>query len=311
MTKTLILGGGLTGLELGRRLNESNTDFLILEKESEIGGLCRTNNTGGYRWDFAVHAIYSGDKATINYLRSLPLDYAHIYRNVKIFHAGSDNKRYIINYPFEVGIKDLPSKEKWECIRDYLFAYRKKNRHYTNLEEWIWGYLGQGIAKYFMLPYNNKIWSCSLSEISEKLVSSKMEPESTFRVILSVLGRNVVGRANQAQFIYPRKGIQALPNYIAKDIENKIIRKADVKSLQKTRGKWSVLTACGARYETDTIVSTIPLPELLKKINIDGLKKQYDAYFASKDQAKTMRIPILNLNRFLMLTGYTPEKAPE
>ncbi len=39
--------------------------------------------------------------------------------------------------------------------------------------------------------------------------------------------------------------------------------------------------------------------------------KKYDTYSNSKAEAKTMRIPILNLNRFLTLTGYTPEKAPE
>jgi len=278
MTKILILGGGLTGLELGRRLNENNADFLILEKESEIGGLCRTNNTDGYRWDFATHAIYSRDKAIMDYFLSLPLEYVHIDRNVKVFHTGDDGKRHIISYPFEVGIKDLPLKDKWECVRGYLLAQRKKNKNYANLEEWIRGYLGHGIAKHFMIPYNNKIWSCGLSEISEKLVSSKIEPESAFSVILSVLGKNVVGRAYQGHFIYPREGIYALPSYIAKDIENKIIRKADAKSLQKADGKWSVLTTSGARYEAETVISTIPLPELLKKININGLKKEYDAF---------------------------------
>jgi len=277
MRKILILGGGLTGLELGRRLNQSNTDFLILEKESEIGGLCRTNNSGGYRWDFAGHAIYSRDKATMDYLLSLPLGYAHIDRNVKILHTGSDGKRRLINYPFEVGIKDMALKDKWESIWGYLIAQRKKNKKYTNLEEWIRGYLGYGTAKHFMLPYNNKIWSCDLLEISEKLVSSKIKPESAFNVILSVLGKNVVGRTYQAKFIYPREGIQALPNYTAKDIENKIIRKGDVKSLEKSDGKWSVITDSGAHYEAETVISTIPLPELLKKVNINGLAKTYDA----------------------------------
>ena len=44
--KIAILGAGLTGLELGRRLKEYGKDFIILEKESQIGGLCRTNITG-------------------------------------------------------------------------------------------------------------------------------------------------------------------------------------------------------------------------------------------------------------------------
>ena len=43
----------------------------------------------------------------------------------------------------------------------------------------------------------------------------------------------------------------------------------------------------------------------------ERLRKKYDVYLASKAEAKTMKIPVLNLNRFLLLTGYTPEKVPE
>ncbi|MCK5114886.1 MAG: hypothetical protein KAR11_09015 [Phycisphaerae bacterium] len=43
----------------------------------------------------------------------------------------------------------------------------------------------------------------------------------------------------------------------------------------------------------------------------ERLKKKHNAYLASEAKAKAMRIPVLNLNRFLELTGYVPEKAPE
>ncbi|MDP3027513.1 MAG: PGF-pre-PGF domain-containing protein, partial [Nanoarchaeota archaeon] len=46
-----ILGAGLAGVELGRKLKELKKDFVIFEKESQIGGICRTNKTGEYYWD--------------------------------------------------------------------------------------------------------------------------------------------------------------------------------------------------------------------------------------------------------------------
>ena len=39
--------------------------------------------------------------------------------------------------------------------------------------------------------------------------------------------------------------------------------------------------------------------------------KRYKEYIDIKTTAETMRIPILNTNRFLLLTGYKPEKRPE
>lgn len=276
--KILILGAGLTGVELGRRLKELNKDFLILEKEAEIGGLCRTNISGRYRWDFGVHAIYSSDQSVIDYFHSLPLDYAHLNRNVKIFHTGSDNKTYILDYPFEMGIKNLPLKDKWECIKGYFAANRRRNKKYTNLEEWINEYLGEGIARHFMIPYNKKIWNCPLKEISEKIVSSKIEPASLYDIILSVLGRKIIGRKCQAKFLYPKQGIQILVDHVAKDIKNRIILSADVKELKPTNNKWSIILESGENWQADIVISTIPLPELLKKIKVNGIEKEYPVF---------------------------------
>jgi len=276
--KIAILGAGLAGLEIGRKLKELGKDFFILEKETEIGGLCRTNKTGEYYWDFAVHAIYSRNVEAMDYFHSLPLDYEYLDRDVKIFHSGSDGKKYIIGYPFEIGIKDLPFNDKMECINGYLGARAKHNRSFPNLEEWINNALGAGIAKHFMIPYNNKIWSCKLSEISERLVKSKIEPASAIDFLSSALFKNKVGRAYQAKFIYPRQGIQQLIDYTARDIKENILLNVDVKKLSRHKKKWTILADNGMEKEADIVISTIPLVEFLKKVDLDGLRKEYDVF---------------------------------
>ena len=274
--KIAILGAGLAGVELGRKLKELKQDFIVLEKESQIGGICRTNKTGEYCWDFAVHAIYSRNKEAMDYFNLLPLDYEYLSRKAKIFHSGNNGRRYILGYPFEMGIKDLPLKDKLECIHGYTAAKMRRKKEYNNLKEWIDTRLGEGIAKHFMFPYNNKIWNCKLSEISDKLVSSKIEPASAIDFILSVLGGKSVGREYQAKFIYPKHGIQTLIDYTAKDFKDNIILNANVEKLVKLGHKWAIITDNGVKEEADMVVSTIPLAELLKKINIEGVKKEYD-----------------------------------
>lgn len=271
-----ILGAGFTGIELGRKLNNLGQDIVIFEKESQIGGLCRTNKTGEYRWDFAVHAIYSRHKEAMDYFYSLPLDYEYLNRNVKIFHSTNNGKKHIISYPFEIGIKELSLQEKLKCIKGYLYARMKNKKHYPNLKEWIDNRLGDGIAKYFMVPYNNKIWNASLSDISEELVSSKIEPAPTIEFISNILGKPTVGRAYQAKFIYPRRGIQALMDYTAKDIKEKIFLGAKIEKLIKDDNGWLILTSDGIKRKVDTVISTIPLVELLKQVDLQGLDKKYD-----------------------------------
>ena len=276
--KIAILGAGLAGLELGRRLKEAGKNFIIFEKESQLGGLCRTNKTGAYYWDFAVHAMYSRNKEITDYYYSLPLNYEYQNRNVKVFHSGSDEKKYILDYPFEKGTKDLPLKDRLECVLGYIGARARGKRMYSNLIEWVDNYLGAGIAKHFMIPYNNKIWNCKLSKISNKLVSSKIEPATAINFILSVLGKKTVGRAYQAKFIYPKQGIQKLIDHTAKDIKDNILLNANVENLIQRDDSWTVITNNGIKREIDIAISTIPLVELLKKIDIVGLKKEYDVF---------------------------------
>jgi len=276
--KIAILGAGLTGVELGRRLKECRKDFIIIERNPDIGGLCRTNKTGGYCWDFGIHAIYSRNKEIMDYFCSLPLDYEHLNRNVKIYHSGRNKKKYILEYPFESGVKNLPLNDRLECIQGYLSVRAKGKKIYSNLEEWINNRLGAGIAKHFMIPYNNKIWNCKLSDISEKLVCSKIEPVSAIHFMLSALGKNITGREYQAKFIYPKEGIQKLIDYTAKDIKDNILLNSDVERLIKCNNKWTIVYNGGKVQKANFVISTIPLVELLKKIDIDGLEKEYDVF---------------------------------
>ena len=50
--KNLIIGGGLSGLAMAYYLGD---DYLILEKEKEPGGYCRTLPNKDYVWDYAGH----------------------------------------------------------------------------------------------------------------------------------------------------------------------------------------------------------------------------------------------------------------
>ena len=115
------------------------------------------------------HALYSRNQQVMNYFSSLPLEYQQANRDVRIFHSDAAGKSYLLDYPFESGIKDLPLWHRFECLAGYCIARFRKKKALGNLEEWIHSHLGFGVAKHFMIPYNRKIWSCPLRDISEQL----------------------------------------------------------------------------------------------------------------------------------------------
>ena len=53
-----ILGAGLAGLSAAYHLNG---EHMILEKDREVGGLCRSVNIGGYTFDYAPHILFTRD----------------------------------------------------------------------------------------------------------------------------------------------------------------------------------------------------------------------------------------------------------
>ena len=47
--KYLIIGAGISGLSFANELGNNN--YIIVEKENEVGGFCRTIKKGEYIWD--------------------------------------------------------------------------------------------------------------------------------------------------------------------------------------------------------------------------------------------------------------------
>lgn len=55
MIMDLIIGAGVTGISYA---NFTNNDFLIIEKEKEVGGYCRTIKRNGFIWDYSGHFFH-------------------------------------------------------------------------------------------------------------------------------------------------------------------------------------------------------------------------------------------------------------
>jgi protoporphyrinogen oxidase len=270
-----ILGAGLAGCTLGQQLQAGGRDFFILEKESQLGGLCRTLRTERHYWDLGVHAMYSRQQEINDYYACLPLELETLERNVKVFHQGRSGSRCVVPYPFENGIVDLPFSDRMECLAGFFPVLFKRKMPPSNLEEWIDGRVGAGVAKHFMRPYNRKIWSCELSEISTRLVNERIEPLSTKEILQVLIGRRMVGRAYQAKFRYPKGGIQMFIDHLARDFRNRIFLNSTVKALSRQGKRWIVATTDRRTFVADKVVSTIPLVELLKVVDLPGLAKRY------------------------------------
>ena len=58
-TQTLVLGAGPAGLTAGYLLGKAGRDVTVLEAEAQVGGLAKTVERDGYRFDLGGHRFFT------------------------------------------------------------------------------------------------------------------------------------------------------------------------------------------------------------------------------------------------------------
>lgn len=248
-----ILGGGLSGLCTAYFLGRS--DIEILEKENENGGLCKSHIEDGFTFDTGgSHILFSKDKVIMDIiLKILKGKLFKRKRNTKIFYNG-----LYVKYPFENGLSMLPKQENFECLIGFLKVFNKVKKS-NNLKEWFYNTFGEGIAKKYLIPYNEKIWNYPLDKMSchwiERIPQPPMED-----IVKSSLGIETEGYIHQLYFYYPKHGgISTLIKCLESKSDAKKTKNFDIKSIRKVNNKFVIND--GERVY-DKIISTLPLPVL-------------------------------------------------
>lgn len=255
--RTLILGGGLSGLSLAYFLKGTS---LILEKEAQLGGLCRSYSLNQVIHDIGPHALFSKNESMLSWLTSL-IKTAVLRRSNKILHAGK-----LIKYPFENDLASLDEDERQYCLEEFL------NNPYArypakNMLQFFLKTFGEGITRLYLQPYNEKIWKFDPSCMDTQMVQRIPSPPRQ-DVIDSAHGRETEGYLHQLHFHYPYQGgMQNLIDTLAAVTAEKtqIVHPAAIKSISRADGTWVIDTDRGS-FTGDPLISCMPLHELMQHI---------------------------------------------
>ena len=255
MSKTIIIGAGISGLTAAYFLKK---DYILLEKAGRAGGLCRSFYEDGFTFDCSGHFIHIKDEKIKTLVNKLTGGLDETERNASIYL----HKRFI-PYPFQANLYHLDKKTKEECVRGIL--NRKETQISTAMPfiDWSEAMFGKGITKYFMKPYNQKLWSCDLKKMTALWSGDFVPKPDAAEIVKSAYSKNKKSYGYNSVFYYPRRGgCQALIDGLLK----KVKVQTNVKT-QKIDLKSKVLyTSDGQKIFFDKIISTQPLPELINQI---------------------------------------------
>jgi protoporphyrinogen oxidase len=265
--KIAILGGGLTGITLARLYRERGYEVVVLEKEPDYGGLCRSRTEQGFTFDTGgSHIIFSRDTEVLSFMhRMLGSNREMRRRNTKIYHRDS-----YIKYPFENGLHELEKDECFFCINEFirtLIAVEKGEIEAPrNFREWMYYTFGKGIADLYLVPYNEKIWKYPAHLMSCHWVEGRIPRPPVEDIIKSAIGIETEGYIHQIQFAYPRTGgIQALIRAIAEPVHTCIRCNFSISAIRKRNNQF-IIGNGKEEIIADRVISTLPVQALITSL---------------------------------------------
>ena len=267
--KVVVLGAGLTGLSAAWHLKNRGIACQIFEKESEVGGLCRSKNIGGFTFDYDGHLLHFRNKSIFNFVQSLLGDnLASHKRNSYIRYKNCE-----IPYPFQANFLKLPDKVAQECLHGFKKAARIKKRKYRNFKTWAYAYFGKGIAQHFMVAYNEKFWTIPADKLSCAWLDGFI-PTVNLKSILSKSDNKQEAFGYNSIFYYPvRGGINELPRALECEIGNNIHLNSNLTEINLRAKK---ITVNQEKISYNKLISTIPLPDFKNLIkDIPGRIAKY------------------------------------
>jgi protoporphyrinogen oxidase len=280
--KIVIIGGGLAGLSAGYHLVEHNP--VVFEREAAIGGLCRSFSQDGFTFDCTGHLIHLKNPYTKELVAKILPDAFNAHERLAAIHS----KSVTTPYPFQANTYGLPPEVVKECVVGFVESMQLNgNGGPKNFHDWVVRTFGSGIAKHFMLPYNEKFWKQDLRTITSDWVSWSIPKPTLEEVVNGALGLTNKGMGYNPKFIYPKNGgIDCLPQALAypiKDVHvNETIESIDPK-------KKCIRMVSGREDTYDFMISTLPLPLAFRM-----LRDTSDSLVSDAQQLHA--ISVLNIN---------------
>ncbi|WP_298011007.1 FAD-dependent oxidoreductase [uncultured Aquabacterium sp.] len=266
----IVVGAGPTGLSAAYHLglDARGGDTLLIEREATVGGWCRSIQDAGFTFDYAGHIMFSNEPEVLALYDKLLGDNLHWQQR----EAWIYSKNVYTRYPFQGSLYGLPPAVLKECLIGAIEARfgplsgegaPAASQPPANFKEFIHRVWGDGIARHFATPYNEKLWAVPLEEMETSWLGGRVPLPDLAQMIEGALEPTPAPMGPNARFGYPlRGGFQALMDGFLPHLRGTEIalRTSVVHVSPRDR---TVRLDDGRTVRFETLISTMPLPQLV------------------------------------------------
>jgi protoporphyrinogen oxidase len=268
----VIIGAGPAGLTAAYQLAMLGQQPVVLEADTVVGGISRTVERDGWRFDIGGHRFFTKVKRVEDFWHQiLPAeDFMLRPRKSRIYYQGK-----FYDYPLKAmnALRNLGVIEAVRCVLSYLWVRARPPKDQSNFEGWVAARFGWRLYRHFFKTYTEKVWGHPGSEMQADWAAQRIKNLTMASAIVNA----IVPKRNQKditslieEFEYPKLGPGMMWERCAEKVEalgTKIQFSTNVDRIRRDEhGAFEVVASCdGAEtvYKASSVISSMPLSALV------------------------------------------------
>jgi protoporphyrinogen oxidase len=272
-SNVVIIGAGPAGLTAAYQLGKAGRRATVLESDDVVGGISRTVERDGWRFDIGGHRFFTKVDAVETLWHEILRDEDFMLRPRKsrIYYQGK-----FYDYPLKASnaLTNLGLLEAVRCVMSYLAARIRPPKRQDMYEGWLAARFGWRLYNHFFKTYTEKVWGHPASEMPADWAAQRVKNLSLASAVMNA----ILPRRNQKditslieEFQYPRLGPGMMWERCRDLVEaagTKVITGTRVETIRHRDGlAYGVVAGSeGAQteYPASAVVSSMPLSQLVR-----------------------------------------------
>jgi UDP-galactopyranose mutase len=270
--QVVIVGAGPAGLTAAYQLTKRGVTPTVLEADDVVGGISRTVERDGWRFDIGGHRFFTKVKPVEDlWVEILGAENFLLRpRMSRIYYRGN-----LFDYPLRAfnALKGLGLLEAIRCFLSYFWVKVRPPKDQTTFEGWTAARFGWRLYRIFFKTYTEKVWGIPANEIQADWAAQRIKNLNLMKAVINAMTpkRNQKDIASLIEeFNYPKLGPGMMWEHARDKVRaagGTVLMETPALAIHHGAGRVNGVTALvdgeRTRLPATSVVSSMPFSELV------------------------------------------------